>query len=143
MNFLLDTNVISEWTKPQPDIHVIEWLASVDEDRVFLSVITLAEIRYGIERMPAGARKNSLSAWLENDLPQRFEGRVLIVDAAVADACGRIMHSKSRRGKTPTVPDSLLAATAQVHQLTLVSRSIRDFEGLDLTLLNPWTEHRR
>lgn len=143
MNFLLDTNVISEWTKPKPDIHIIEWLASVDEDRVFLSVITLAEIRYGIERMPAGVRKNSLSAWLENDLPQRFEARILTVDATVADACGKIMHRKVRRGKVPTIADSLLAATAQVHQLALVSRNFGDFEGLDLTLLNPWTEHRR
>jgi predicted nucleic acid-binding protein len=143
MNFLLDTNVISEWTKPQPNIHVIEWLAAVDEDRVFLSVITLAEIRYGIERMPVGSKRSSLSAWLENDLPLRFEGRILTVDAAVADACGRIMYQKARRGKTPTVADSLLAATAQVHQLSLVSRNIKDFEGLDLALLNPWAEYRQ
>jgi predicted nucleic acid-binding protein len=141
MNFLLDTNVISEWTKPQPDIHVIEWLASVDEDRVFLSVITLAEIRYGIERMSAGTRRNSLSEWLENELPQRFEARILTVDASVADVCGRIMYRKTRRGKVPTVADSILAATAQVYHLALVSRNIKDFEGLDLTLLNPWTEH--
>lgn len=138
MNFLLDTNVISEWTKQRPDIRMIDWLAAADEDRVFISVMTLAEIRYGVERMAEGSRKAALSRWLENDLPQRFEGRILAIDAAIADVCGRIMHKKLRRGAAPTVADSLLAATAQVYKLTLVTRNTKDFEKLDITLLNPW-----
>src|SRR3546814_4808101 len=86
VNFLLDTNVVSEWVKPQPNAGVIAWLAEVDEDRVFMSVVTLAEIRHGIERLPAGARRKRLDTWLRDELPLRFEGRVLSVDEAVADS---------------------------------------------------------
>lgn len=84
MNFLLDTNVISEWTKPRPDTGVTAWLAEADEDRVFISV-TLAELRHGVERMPAGARRDRLNVWLTRQLPSRFEARVLPVDARTAD----------------------------------------------------------
>ena len=84
MNFLLDTNVVSEWAKPRPDAGVVAWLAEADEDRIFISVITIAELRYGIERLPAGARRNRLDAWLKEQVPQRFEERLLAVDADTA-----------------------------------------------------------
>ena len=86
MSFLLDTNVVSEWVKPRPHQGVIAWLAEADEDRVFLSVVTLAELRHGIERMAAGSRRERLDVWLREELPLRFEKRVLSIDAAVADA---------------------------------------------------------
>ena len=89
MKFLLDTNVVSEWMKPRPNRGVIAWLAETDEDRVFLSVVTITELRYGIERMAAGSRRNRLDEWLSEELPLRFEGRVLPVDAVIADACGK------------------------------------------------------
>ena len=89
MTFLLDTNVISEWTKPRPDSGLIAWLAAVDEDRTFISVVTLAEIRYGIARAARGRRRDRLEAWLRDELPLRFEGRVLPIDAVTADAWAR------------------------------------------------------
>ena len=98
MSFLLDTNVVSEWTKPRPNPGVVAWLAEVDEDRVFLSVITLTELRYGIERMASSNRRKRLGEWLEEELPLRFEGRVLSVDPAVADVCGKIVAAQRNRG---------------------------------------------
>src|SRR5262245_12811677 len=83
VSFLLDTNVVSEWVRQRPDPGVVAWLADVDEDRVFISVITLAELRYGIESMSDGARRRRLAEWLQHELPQRFEGRVLSVDDSI------------------------------------------------------------
>jgi predicted nucleic acid-binding protein len=98
MNSLLDTNVVSEWVKPRPDPGVITWLAEVDEDRVFLSVVTLAELRYSIERMPVGARRNRLNLWLREELPLRFTGRILPVTPAVAEAWGYVAAHEAKRG---------------------------------------------
>ena len=84
MSFLLDTNVVSEWVRPQPDRNVISWLAEVDEDRVFISVIALAEIRRGLEMLPAGRRRDRLVTWLAEELPARFEKRILDIDPQVA-----------------------------------------------------------
>jgi predicted nucleic acid-binding protein len=85
VNFLLDTNIVSEWVKPHPNAGVIDWLAEADEDRVFISAVTIAEIRYGIERLPRGVRRDRLNAWLTDDLPFRFENRILPIDAKVGD----------------------------------------------------------
>jgi predicted nucleic acid-binding protein len=138
MTFLLDTNVVSEWTKPRPNPGVIAWLAEVDEDRTFLSVITLMELRYGVERMSLGTRKKRLHEWLELELPLRFEGRVLAIDASVADTCGRIVASREVAGHRIEAMDAVVAATAEVHGLTLVTRNVKDFPSLRLELLNPW-----
>lgn len=96
MNFLLDTNVVSEWKKPSPDTGVIAWLSEVDEDRIFLSVVTLAELQHGIERLPHGRRQIQLDQWLK-DLPARFDSRIFPIDPTVADAWG----SWSRRAPPP------------------------------------------
>ncbi len=90
-NFLVDTNVISEWVKPRPNQGVVQWLSEIDEDRVFLSVVSLAEFRHGIERMSVSRRRDLLAAWLQDDLPMRFEGRVLDIDRQTADICGLIV----------------------------------------------------
>ena len=140
MNFLLDTNVVSEWAKPRPHPGVITWLAATDEDRVFLSVVTLAELRYGTERMAVGARRHRLETWLRDELPLRFEKRVLPVDERISDAWGRIVARSEARGRTIDAMDAFLAAAADVHGLTLVTRNIFDFEALGQTLLNPWSE---
>ena len=140
MNFLLDTNVVSEWTKPRPHPGVITWLAATDEDRVFLSVVTLAELRYGTERMAVGARRHRLETWLRDELPLRFEKRVLPVDERISDAWGRIVARSEARGRTIHAMDAFLAAAADVHGLTLVTRNTSDFEALGQTLLNPWSE---
>lgn len=138
MTYLLDTNVISEWTKPRPDAGVLSWLAEVDEDRVFMSVATLAELRHGIERLPVGARRDRLDAWLREELPQRFEGRVLAVNDILADVWGRMMARAEALGRRMGVMDGLLAATAEVHELTLVTRNVADFRAAGTAVLNPW-----
>ena len=139
MNFLLDTNIVSEWVKPRPDPGVIRWLAEADEDRVFLSVISLAELRFGTERMPAGARRVRLEEWLRNELPVRFEDRVLALTANIAQSWGELMAHSRAAGHTMSVMDGFLAATADVHQLTLVTRNAKDFSVLGAAVLNPWT----
>ncbi len=139
MSFLLDTNVVSEWTKPRPNPGVIGWLAEVDEDRTFLSVITLMELRYGIERLPTNGRKKRLHEWLELELPLRFEGRVLTIDTAIADACGQIVARSEAIGQRMDAMDAFLAATAEFHHLTLITRNVADFESLHPGILNPWT----
>ncbi len=138
MSFLLDTNVVSEWAKSRPNAGVITWLAEADEDRVFVSVITLAELRHGIERMPAGRREVRLDEWLRDELPLRFEGRVLPVDGAIADMWGKVVASREHKGRPMTVMDGFIAATAEVHALTLVTRNAVDFEGSVKNLVNPW-----
>ena len=140
MNFLLDTNVVSEWTKPRPDSGVVAWLAEADEDRVFISVITLAELRYGIERMPAGARRNRLETWASNQLPARVEARVLSIDTEVADIWGRVMARGKTGGRPIGTMDAFITATAERHHLTLVTRNISDFEALGIRLINPWSK---
>jgi predicted nucleic acid-binding protein len=139
VSFLLDTNVISEWVKPRPDPHVVEWLASVDEDQVYLSVVSFAEIRLGIELLVAGRRRERLASWLADDLPARFEGRILDVDHRVADAWGVIMARGRLAGAVPGAMDAFFAATAEAHGLTLVTRNVRDFAKLGIALLDPWS----
>ena len=138
MSFLLDTNVISEWVKPEPDPQVVAWLKEVAEERVFLSVASLAEVRRGIELMPAGKRRDRLAAWLTEDLPVRFEGRILDVDGRIADAWGIVMARGQKAGSNIGTLDALFAATAEVHGLTLVTRNVKDFLKLGIRLLNPW-----
>lgn len=139
MSFLLDTNVVSEWMKPHPNPGVVAWLADVDEDRVFLSVITLTELRYGIERMPPGQRRKRLDEWLEEGVPLRFESRILTIDPAVADACGKIVARSETLGRRLEAMDAFIAATAEVHRLTLVTRNTSDFQPTVKGVLNPWT----
>jgi hypothetical protein len=139
VSFLLDTNVVSEWVKPQPDPGVVTWLAQVDEDRVFLSVITLAELRHGIQRMATGKRRERLDRWLKDELPGRFEGRILSIDANVADAWGRAMARAQAAGRPLGAMDAFIAATAEVHSLTLVSGNAPEFQALGGAILNPWT----
>jgi toxin FitB len=139
MTFLLDTNAISEWQKPKPNRGVIAWLNATDEDSLFLSVVTLAEIRYGIERMTAGGRRRRYEQWLEYELPLRFEGRIFSVDPATADMWGRLVARGAAVGRPINAMDAFLAATAEVHGLTLVTRNISDFVVLK-EVLNPWTD---
>ena len=138
MNFLLDTNAISEWVKPRPNAGLMAWMESADEDRVFLSVVSLAELRHGIERMPAGPRRDRLDGWLRDELSLRFEGRTLPVDGRVADAWGKTVARHEAQGRPIGVMDAFVAATAEVHDLTLVTRNVADFPLLK-KVVNPWT----
>ena len=138
MSFLLDTNVVSEWTKPRPNAGVVRWLAQVVEDEVFLSVVTFAELRRGIERLPSGARRQLLDEWLRGELPWRFEARIIGVDGAIADEWGRLVARGEARGRIIHAMDALIAATSEVHGLTLVTRNTADFQTSVKSLFNPW-----
>lgn len=140
MSFLLDTNVISEWVKQRPDPGVIAWVADVDEDRVFLSVVTLAELRCGIARLADGGRRRRLDAWLRDELPLRFEGRLLSVDEAIADRWGEVVARREAAGRPIGVMDAFIAATANVHALTLVTRNESYFEFAVNEIVNPWAD---
>ncbi len=138
MSFLLDTNAVSEWVKPRPNRGLIGWMESTDEDRVFISVITLAELRYGVERMAVGSRRSRLEVWLRDELPLRFEGRILPVDIDVAEAWGATVSRSEAAGRPIGAMDAFLAATAEIRRLTLVTRNVSDFPLLK-AVLNPWT----
>lgn len=140
MSFLLDTNIISESTstKATPHAGVISWLNNVDQEMLYLSVISLQEIRAGVELLPAGKRRSALNEWLSNALLPRFVGNILNVDDSVADQCGRLVASAKRSGYTPELADALIAATAIVHGLTLVTMNRRHFDKIfPVTLFTP------
>lgn len=139
MRFLLDTNIVSEWVKPTPDQGVLKFLEAVDEESLYLSAITIAEIRYGIERMAEGRRRQTLTSWLSVDLAERFDGKILSVDKLVADRWGKIMAESQTFGRTLSSMDAFLAATALVHNTTLVTRNEVDFQVPNLTIANPWS----
>ena len=135
MSYLIDTNVLSELRRKAPDPRVVAWLQARPRQSLFLSVLTLGEIREGLERVPEPARKQALLDWLEVELPNYFVGRVLTIDAATADRWGRLMAQAAR--PLPAI-DALLAATALHNDLALVTRNTKDFAGLDVPLINPW-----
>ncbi|MHB1942232.1 MAG: PIN domain-containing protein [Acidiferrobacteraceae bacterium] len=139
MNVLLDTNVVSEWAKPRPDPSMVAWLADADEDRIFISVITVAELRHGIERLAPGARRVRLDAWLTEQLPLRFEDRLLTVDAETANLWGRVMARGQAAGRPPGAMDAFIAATVLRHDMTLATRNVADFQMLGVRLVNPWS----
>jgi toxin FitB len=116
----------------------MHWIHEVDEDRVFLSVVTIAELRRGVALMSPGARRTSLDRWFREDLPARFEGRLLPIDRPIAERWGDLMAYARQHGFGLSLMDGFLAATAQVRSLTLVTRNVRDFSALGLPLSNPW-----
>jgi predicted nucleic acid-binding protein len=138
LNFLLDTNVVSEWARPRPNSNVVRWLFEAEEDTLFLSVITFAEIRQGIEELRPGERRNALARWVTDDLTARFEPRILNVDLQVADQWGKLMARSVKIGANLGAIDALFAATARAHDLILVTRNTRHFDRLDVALFNPW-----
>ena len=135
MSYLVDTNVLSELVRPRADERVAEWVRSAPAAGLFVSVLTLGEIRKGAERLQAGARRERLRLLLERDVATLFHGRVLPVDSAVADRWGRLLAAA---GRTLPAIDSLLAATALVHGLRLVTRNRADYSFTGLEVLDPW-----
>jgi predicted nucleic acid-binding protein len=140
MSFLLDTNIVSEWVRPRPATGVISWLAEVDEDQAFLSVVTLAELRRGIARMARGRRRLQLDEWLRHELPVRFEERILPIDDRVAVIWGDVVSERETEGRPISVMDAFIAATARMYDLTLVTRNTSDFAGSVAAITNPWVE---
>ena len=135
MSYLLDSNVLSELRRKTPDAAVLEWFARRPASTLYLSVLTFGELRKGIEGVPDAKRRMALTDWLETDLPAFFAGRILPVDAQVADRWGRLLSAAGR--PLPAI-DSLLAASAAQHGLSMVTRNSRDFADLGLDVINPW-----
>lgn len=138
MKYLLDTCVISEFVARRPNPQVVAWLDQVPESRLFLSTVTLGEIRKGIVRLPASERKLRLTAWLAQELPWRFESRILPADAEVMQAWGDLVGQAEAQGHRIPDLDAIIAATAACHHLTLVTRNEDDFLHAGIPLLNPW-----
>jgi toxin FitB len=138
MRYLLDTNILSELRRPQPDKNVLNWLMQLDEDQTFLSVISLAEIRRGIALMDEGRKRDALTDWLATDLPQRFDGRVLPINEKIASAWGDLMAMSKHRGIGLAPMDAMLGATVVAYDLVLATRNVKDFKELGLSLIDPW-----
>jgi predicted nucleic acid-binding protein len=138
VSFLIDTNVISEVAKPRPNQQVMAFLHETDEDRLFISVVTLGELRRGIALKSDVRARSALDAWLRRDLVERFSGRIIDITALEADAWGELMAEAKRRRIALHVMDGFLAATARAHNQTIVTRNVKDFEPFGLPLLNPW-----
>lgn len=136
--FLIDTNVISEVLRPAPDSNVVEWCRTTDRDQLFLSVVSLGEIRKGLTLMPVGVRRNQLEKASTALIPDWFAGRILTVTQAIAERWGVLEGERQRLGRPLHVPDAQIAATALEHGLTLVTRNVADFEHLGLSIVNPW-----
>lgn len=136
--FLIDTNVVSEYARPTPDSRVLVWFERIDPASLYASVVPFGEVRVGIEDLPLGKRRNELERWLETGLPGWFESNMLPVTKPIAGRWGELTIRAKRLGTTLHTPDGLIAATAMEHNLTLVTRNVKDFAGLGVELFNPW-----
>ena len=138
--YLIDTNVVAALFRRPPDANVVAWIERHDESGFHLSVITVGEIRKGIAMLAPQRRRqvDAIEAWLERDLLVRFAGRILPVDLRVASIWGRMMGECRRRGEPRPSIDGLIGATASVHELTVVTRNVRDLAGLGVAVENPW-----
>lgn len=134
MTYLLDTNIISEIVKPEPNAHVISWLVSIHIMHFFISALTIGEIKKGVEKLPDSQKRQKIIKWLEIDLPKQFIGRIINIGAEVADKWGYISSKTNIHAI-----DGLIAASALVHNKKLVTRNIKDFLTVPgLELINPW-----
>jgi len=138
MSYLLDTNIISELVKQTPAQSVLKWVDAVDNEKLYISVITLGEIRKGIAGIQNPQRHKKISHWLEIELPVYFEDRILNIDPKIADTWGRLQSL--RKGYNLPAIDGLIAATAHVHNLKLVTRNTKDFIHASIEMINPWEE---
>lgn len=137
--FLLDTNVLSEFNRRgEPDRLVKQWLEAADTNSLYASVLTFGEIRLGVELLPPSKRRSQLEIWLERDLHEWFEDRILPVDEQVANRWGSLCAEAQLKGRSLSVIEAMLAATALQHDLTLVSRNVSDFSIVGLPVINPW-----
>jgi toxin FitB len=138
MSFLIDTCCISELVKKKPNPNLVKWFANQDELSMYLSIITFGELRKGIEKLPDSKKKKELNRWVKEDLNQRFKNRVLNITLAEVNKWGEILAAAEKNGYPLPAIDSLIAATAQVYDLTVVTRNTKDMEGSGVEVINPW-----
>ena len=140
MKYLLDTCVVSEMIKNKPDKNVLEWIRAQDESKLYLSVLTIAEIQKGIEKTSDNSRKKRLKLWLEDDLKKRFEGRIIPIDLNVATKWGEMQGATELNGKPMPVIDGLIAICGLVSNCIVVTRNTSDMQNSSAVLLNPWLQ---
>ena len=138
MNYLLDTCVISELVKTKPNQAVVDWVIQQDSAKCFISSITLGEIQKGISKLAASAKKDELQTWLNQDVRERFSGSTIAIAANEALQWGELQAKAEKQGKPTPAIDSLIAATAVFHDMTLVTRNTKDMEASGVKLFNPW-----
>jgi predicted nucleic acid-binding protein len=138
MSFLLDTNVVSEATRPLANAAVLEWIAAQNAESLFISAITLGELQRGALLLPAGKRRKALQQWIETGIKADFAGRILPVDALVMERWAQLESSTARSGRPLPVLDGLIAATALAHELTLATRNLANFTDRGVPLIDPW-----
>ncbi len=138
MKYLLDTCLVSELVKKEPNPAVVSWLDEQDEQKLFLSVLNLGELQKGISKLLDGTKKDELQAWVALDLVERFTGRVLDLDLETALCWGRLQGEAEQAGEKLPVMDSLIAATASAHGLVVVTRNVKDIERCGVRVCNPW-----
>ncbi|TAH53812.1 MAG: type II toxin-antitoxin system VapC family toxin [Chloroflexota bacterium] len=138
MKYLLDTNVISELIAPKPNPKVIQWIDQLDPNMVYLSVITIGEIRKGVEKLASSKKREAIAEWLENDLLVRFQGRILEITVQTMLTWGELTGRLAKQGKPMNAIDSLIAAIALQGNYVLVTRNVDDFQNPDVNVFNPW-----
>ena len=138
MNYLLDTNIISEFISKTPNKKVVDYILTLDENSLFLSVITIGEIKTGIENLDNGKKKENLLYWLEHDLLTRFENRIISINLDVMMQWGEINKQLRKVGTPLPIMDSLIGATCKALDITLITRNEKDFKNIDIPIINPF-----
>ena len=138
MKYLLDTCLISELIKRQPDQRTLKWVRAVDEAQCFISVITVGEIQKGITKLTDNNKQDRLRAWFDNDFSKRFRNRIIPINNQIASKWGEILGTNEQKGVTLPVIDALIAATAITMDLTVVTRNTKDIQRCGAKILNPW-----
>ena len=138
MKYLLDTNIISEFISKTPNQKVIDYILTLNENDIYLSVITIGEIKAGVEKLADGQKKDKLLYWLENDLLARFENRIIDIDAETMLQWAIVNTKLKQLGKPLPIMDSLIGATTQVKDMVLLTRNEKDFQNLDIRIVNPF-----
>lgn len=138
--YLLHTNVVSELTNTPPDPRVMAYFRRLQRDAVFTSAVCLAEIRYGLERLPVGRRRTQLTIRVDALLTNLFVGQILPFDDVCASVYGALTTSREQIGKLISPEDGMIAATAKSHDATLLTRNVRDFVDCGITIVNPWVD---
>jgi predicted nucleic acid-binding protein len=142
LKYLVDTCVISELVKPCPNKLLLEWIKNTPSERLFLSVLTIGEIRKGIAKLPSSRKKASLSEWL-NTLIEDYKDRILPVDLIASENWGEMQCSAEKNGLSLPTIDGLIASIARTHNLVLVTRNESDFQGCNIPLFNPWNVNKK
>ncbi len=138
MKYLLDTCVISELIRKKPDWQAVRWISAVEESKLFISTLTIGELHKGIEKLPDGAKKEKLRQWVNEDLKERFSGRIADFDLPAAEVWGTIQARAEAAGRPMPVMDSMITATAIANGLAIATRNISDMEASGAMLINPW-----